>query len=86
MNPNTGEIAVVPLLRGSGGPGVTKSSLFSNKDSNVAALKIDGKTVRKVGEVEVGALTEGIVFSPDGKYIYLQPACSAGQWRCMGLR
>jgi DNA-binding beta-propeller fold protein YncE len=32
-------------------------------------LKIDGKTVTKIDEVEVGAFAEGVVFSPDGKYI-----------------
>ena len=34
-------------------------------------LKIDGKQVSRVGEVEVGALPEGAVFSPDGKYLYV---------------
>jgi DNA-binding beta-propeller fold protein YncE len=27
--------------------------------------------VTKVGELEVGRLPEGIVFSPDGKYLYV---------------
>ncbi|MGH7362541.1 MAG: YncE family protein, partial [Candidatus Methylomirabilales bacterium] len=66
----TGEIAVALLLRGSSGAGVTKSSWFYNKNSSAVVLKIDGKTVRKVGEVEVGAFAEGVVFSADGKYIY----------------
>lgn len=66
----TGEIAIALLLRGSSGAGITKSSWFYNKNSSAVVLKIDGKTVRKVGEVEVGAFAEGVVFSPDGKYIY----------------
>jgi DNA-binding beta-propeller fold protein YncE len=33
-------------------------------------LKIDGKKVRKVSETEVGGLTEGVAFSPDGQYLY----------------
>jgi DNA-binding beta-propeller fold protein YncE len=66
----TGEIAIALLLRGSSGTGVMKSSWFYNKNSTAVVLKIDGKTVRKVGEVEVGAFAEGVVFSPDGKYIY----------------
>jgi YVTN family beta-propeller protein len=37
----------------------------------VAVLKIDGKKVTKVGEVVLGGLPEGAVFSPDGKYLYV---------------
>jgi DNA-binding beta-propeller fold protein YncE len=37
----------------------------------VALLKIEGKTVRKVGQADVGGLAEGIVFSPDGRYLYV---------------
>ena len=35
------------------------------------ALKIDGKKVTKTGEVQVGGLPEGIVFSPNGDYLYI---------------
>jgi DNA-binding beta-propeller fold protein YncE len=34
-------------------------------------LKIDGKKVTRVGEVTVGGLPEGAVFSPDGRYLYV---------------
>ena len=37
----------------------------------VVALKIDGKKVTKTGEVQVGGLPEGVVFSPDGDYLYV---------------
>ena len=67
----TGEIAVAVLLRGSSGTGVTKSSWFYNKSGSAVILKIDGKRVTRVGEVEVGGLPEGAVFSPDGKYLYV---------------
>ncbi len=67
----TGQIAVAVLLRGSSGTGVTKSSWFYNKGGSVVVLKIEGKTVTKVGEVVVGGLPEGVVFSPDGKYLYV---------------
>jgi DNA-binding beta-propeller fold protein YncE len=67
----TGEIAIALLLRGSSGAGVAKDSWFYNKNSTAVVLKIDGKTVRKVGEVEIGTFAEGVVFSPDGKYIYV---------------
>jgi hypothetical protein len=37
----------------------------------VALLKIDGKTVRKVGQAYVGGLAEGVAFSSDGRYLYV---------------
>jgi DNA-binding beta-propeller fold protein YncE len=64
----TGEIAVAILLRGSP---AAKTAWYYNRNGSVAVLKIDGKKVTKVGEVEVGALPEGAVFSPDGKYLYV---------------
>jgi DNA-binding beta-propeller fold protein YncE len=65
----TGEIAVAILLNGSAG--VPKGVWFANKNGKVAVLRIDGKKVTKVKEIEVGGLPEGVVFSPDGKYIYV---------------
>ena len=64
----TGEIAVAVLLRGSWA--VPKDAWFANRNSSLVVLKIDGKKVTRVGEVEIGAFAEGLVFSPDGKYIY----------------
>lgn len=64
----TGEIAVAILLGGSDGP---KNAPFYNKNGRVIVLKIDGKQVTKTGEVEVGGVPEGVVFSPDGKYLYV---------------
>jgi WD40 repeat protein len=64
----TGQIAVAMLLNGNDGP---HNAWFYNKNGRVAVLKIDGKKVTKVGEVEVGGLPEGAVFSPDGKYLYV---------------
>src|SRR5436190_939257 len=64
----TGEVAVAILLRGSN---AAKSAFFYNRNGSVAVLKIDGKKVTKVGEVEVRGLPEGAVFSPDGKYLYV---------------
>src|SRR5437867_1516335 len=65
----TGEIAVAILLNGSAG--VPRNAWFANKAGKVVVLKIDGKKVTKIGEVEVGGLPEGVVFSPDGKYLYV---------------
>src|SRR5207249_9078064 len=65
----TGEIAVAILLNGSAG--VPRNAWFANKAGKVVVLKIDGKKVTKVEEVEVGGLPEGVVFRPDGKYLYV---------------
>src|SRR5437870_11611243 len=64
----TGQMAAAVLLGGSDGP---KNAWFYNRNGSVAVLKIDGKKVSKVGEVIVGAIPEGAVFSPDGKWLYV---------------
>ncbi len=64
-----GDVAVAVLL---GGASVSKTMWFNTKrNGSLAVLRIDGKKVTKVGEVEVGGLPEGVVFSPDGKYLYV---------------
>jgi DNA-binding beta-propeller fold protein YncE len=63
-----GDVAVAVLLRGSNVP---KTAWFYHRNGSVVVLKIDGKTVTKVGEIEVGGLPEGVVFSPDGNYLYV---------------
>jgi DNA-binding beta-propeller fold protein YncE len=65
----TGEVALAILLNGSAG--TPKNAWFANKSGKVAVLRIDGKKVTKVKEIEVGGLPEGVAFSPDGKYAYV---------------
>jgi DNA-binding beta-propeller fold protein YncE len=48
-----------------------KKAWFSRKTGTAVALKIDGKKVTRVGEIEVGGLAEGVAFSPDGAYAYV---------------
>ena len=64
----TGKLAVALLLRGSNN---AKTDWFYNRNGSVVVLKIDGKKVTKVGEVEVRGLPEGAVFSPDGRWLYV---------------
>jgi DNA-binding beta-propeller fold protein YncE len=64
----TGTMAAAILLGGSDGP---KNAWFYKAKGRVVALKVDGKKVTKTGEVEVGAVPEGAVFSPDGKWLYV---------------
>jgi DNA-binding beta-propeller fold protein YncE len=63
-----GDLAVVVLLRGSN---IDKKAFYYNPTGSVVALKIDGKKVTKTGEVTVGALPEGVAFSPKGDYLYV---------------
>ena len=63
-----GGYAASIILNGVGN--VPKTAFFHHDHSYVSLLKIDGKKVRKVSETELGALTEGVTFSPDGRYLY----------------
>jgi YVTN family beta-propeller protein len=64
----TGRIAVAVLLRGSNN---ATTDWFYNRNGSVVVLRIDGKKVTRIGEVEVRGLPEGAVFSPDGKWLYV---------------
>ena len=64
----TGKLAVAVLLRGTNQP---PTSWFYNRNATVVALRIDGKKVTRTNEVEVRGLPEGIVFSDDGRYVYI---------------
>ena len=64
----TGKMAAAILLRGSNN---ATTDWFYNRNGSVAVLKIDGKKVTKIGEVEVRGLPEGAVFSPDGRWLYI---------------
>jgi len=64
----TGKLAVAVMIRGSN---VDKKAFFYNRTGSVVALKIDGKKVTRTNEVEVRGLPEGVVFSDDGKYLYV---------------
>lgn len=67
INPAGGYAASL-ILNGSDAP---KTAFYHHEHSYVALLRIDGKTVTKVGEAEVGSLAEGIAFSPDGRFLYV---------------
>lgn len=63
-----GNLAAAILLNGTN---AKTTDWWYHKDGAVAVLKIAGKKVTKVGEVAVGGLPEGAVFSPDGQYLYV---------------
>jgi DNA-binding beta-propeller fold protein YncE len=72
-----GDLAVAVEARGSNMP---KTSSFYHGAGAVTALRIDGKRVTNVGSVNVGALPEGVAFSPDGKYLYVGNFIDGDMW------
>ncbi|HEX5507874.1 MAG TPA: YncE family protein [Pseudolabrys sp.] len=62
-----GNIAVSVILAGSN----NKAAYFYHRNGHLAVLRIKGKKVRKIDDVEVGGLPEGAAFTPDGKYLYV---------------
>jgi len=62
-----GDVAVAVILEGSN----NKSAYFYKRNGTAAVLRIDGKKVTKVGDVELGGLPEGAAFTPDGKYLFV---------------
>jgi DNA-binding beta-propeller fold protein YncE len=64
----TGKLAVALLLNGNDS---AKDAWFYNRNGKAVALKIDGKKVTRTNEVEVRGLPEGVVFSNDGRYVYV---------------
>ena len=63
-----GDVAVAVLLRGSN---ANKKAYFHHKNGSIAVLRIDGKKVTKIKDIEVGGLPEGAAFTPDGRYLYV---------------
>ncbi len=61
-----GDVAVAVILRGSN---ASKKAYFYNKNGALDVLKIDGKKVTKIKEIEVGGLPEAALFTPDGRYL-----------------
>ncbi len=51
------------------GSNKNKKAFFYHKNGVVTVLRIQGKKVAKLKDIEVGGLPEGAVFTPDGKYI-----------------
>jgi DNA-binding beta-propeller fold protein YncE len=78
-----GYLAVAELLRGSN---VARNSWFYNKSGSLVLLAIQGKRVTRVGEVEVGGLPEGVVFSADGRYLYVGNYLDRDVWILKGGR
>jgi DNA-binding beta-propeller fold protein YncE len=62
-----GKYAVVVSVNGSNTP----QAWYYHKTGAVTLLKIDGKTVTAGKTVQVGALPEAVMISPDSRYVYV---------------
>jgi len=62
-----GNVAVAVILAGSN----NKPAYFYHRNGHLTVLRIDGKKVTKVKEIEVGGLPEAVAFTPDGRYLYV---------------
>ena len=63
MSP-TGGYAASLILNGTGG--TPKTAFYRHEKSYVALLKIEGRSVRKVAQADVGGLAEGSRLAPTG--------------------
>ena len=66
MSPD-GKFAAVGLLNGNI---VDQTLAYYHPTGIVVGLAIDGKTVTKTNQVDVLGHCQGLVFSPDSKYLY----------------
>jgi len=67
-----GRLAAAVLIRGSQNARADPATAWgAHKNGSVAILAINGKEVRKTGEIEVGGMPEGVVFSRDSRYIWI---------------
>jgi DNA-binding beta-propeller fold protein YncE len=60
-----GDVAVAVMLAGSN----NKPAYFYHRNGSLAVLRIDGKKVTKINDIEVGGLPEAVAFTPDGRFL-----------------
>jgi len=66
MAPN-GKFAVVANVNGSSAP----AAWYHHKTGSITVLRITGKTVTPIKTLQVGALPEAVMITPDSRYIYV---------------
>lgn len=63
-----GRYAAVAIVQGSNNP---PSDWFHHACGQIVLLRIDGLRVTRAGAIDVGALPEGVAFSPCSRYLYV---------------
>ena len=56
------------VLNGTGAP---KTAFYHHDKSIVVLLRIDTKRVTRVADAEINGGAEGMIFSPDGRFLYV---------------
>jgi DNA-binding beta-propeller fold protein YncE len=64
----SGDLAVAANLRGGNS---AKTAFFYSPIGTVTLLRINGKQVTRLKDIEVGGLPEPVCFTPDGRYLYV---------------
>ena len=64
----TGDLAVAANLRGGNS---AKTAYFYSPTGTISLLRINGKQVTRLRDIEVGGLPEPVCFTPDGRYLYV---------------
>lgn len=62
-----GGYAAVLLANGTTSP---RNAFYHHDQSQIVLLRIEGKKVQKVAEMEIGPAARGLAFSPDGRFLY----------------
>ncbi|WMD22263.1 YncE family protein [Achromobacter seleniivolatilans] len=63
-----GRYAAVAIVQGSNNP---STEWFHHPRGQIVLLRIDGQRVTRAGAIDVGALPEGVAFSPDSRFLYV---------------
>ena len=63
-----GDLAVAANLRGGNS---AKTAYFYSPTGTISLLRINGKQVTRLRDIEVGGLPEPVCFTPDGRYLYV---------------
>ena len=63
-----GDLAATAVALGSN---KSKQDWYYHKNGLATILRVNGNKVTKLKDIEVGGLPEAIMFTPDGKYIYV---------------
>ena len=63
-----GDLVAAAILRGGNS---ARTAFFYSPVGSVTILKIDGKQVTRLKDIEVGGLPEPVCFTPDGRYLYV---------------
>ncbi|WP_262299433.1 YncE family protein [Microvirga sesbaniae] len=63
-----GDLVAAAILRGGNS---ARTAYFYSPVGSVTILKIEGKQVTRLKDIEVGGLPEPVCFTPDGRYLYV---------------